>query len=85
MGFPMRAFIAALIAAALFTQTAYAQHKAPADGPSEKQKAEVQAKRAYQKDTDEAYKSTIDKIPDSKKTADPWGSMRTPSGTAGAK
>ena len=86
MGFLMRAFIAAIMAAALFAQVAYAQHpSSPSPGPSDKQKAEALAKRNYEKDTDEAYKSSLDNIPDAKKTADPWGNLRTPAKPAGSK
>jgi hypothetical protein len=47
-------------------------------GPSEKEKAKAQEKRAFEKDTDEAYKATLGKIPDAKQQkVDPWGSMRT--------
>ena len=85
MGFRMRAFITALIAAALFTQVAYAQHSSsPGPGPSEKDKAAAQERRNFLKDTDEAYKSSLEKIPDAKKT-DPWGSVRTPPAPAGNK
>lgn len=85
MGFPMRTFFAVLIAA-LFTQTAYAQQHAstPATGPSDKDKAAAQERRNYVKDTDEAYKSSIDKIPEGKK-ADPWGTLRVPAANAGGK
>jgi hypothetical protein len=31
-----------------------------------------------EKETDEAYKSTITRIPDSKQKVDPWGNIRTP-------
>jgi hypothetical protein len=30
------------------------------------------------KEIDEAYKSTLNKLPDKKKAADPWGDMRSP-------
>jgi len=36
--------------------------------------AEEQAKR---KAVDDAYRSTIDKLPDQKKSADPWGNIRS--------
>jgi hypothetical protein len=86
MGFPMRIFFAATIAAVLLTQTAYAQQHAPIPGagPSDKEKAAALARRNYEKDTDEAYKSSLDKIPEGKK-ADPWGSLRTPAQPAGNK
>jgi hypothetical protein len=68
------------VAAALLIQVPYAhaQHRSAPAAPSEKEKAKVQEKRAFEKDTDEAYKATIGRIPDAKQQkADPWGSMRT--------
>jgi len=57
---------------------AHAQHKQVPQGPSEKEKAKAQQKRAFEKDTDEAYKAAIGRIPDVKQQkSDPWGSMRT--------
>jgi hypothetical protein len=75
----MRPFSIAVVAVVLLMQApcAYAQHSSPPAGPSEKEKAKLQEKRAFEKDTDEAYKSTISKIPDAKQKVDPWGSMRT--------
>ena len=75
----MRPFSIAAVAAALLMQApcAHAQHSAAPAGPSEKAKAKAQEKRAFEKDTDEAYKSTLSKIPDAKQqTVDPWGNMR---------
>jgi hypothetical protein len=71
--------IMAVIAAALLMQmpSLHAQHGSPPSGLSEKEKARLQEKRAFEKDTDEAYKSTLSKIPDVKQKVDPWGSMRT--------
>jgi hypothetical protein len=69
----------AVVAALLLIQPFYAdaQHASPPTGPSENEKAKMQEKRAFEKDADEAYKSTISKIPDAKQKIDPWGSMRT--------
>jgi hypothetical protein len=70
----------AVIAAALLMSAsfAHAQHGSPPTGPSEKEKAKMREKRAFEKDTDEAYKSTLSKIPDAKQQkVDPWGSIRT--------
>jgi hypothetical protein len=76
----LRAFSIAAVAAALLTQTSYAhaQHASAPAGPSEKEKAKAAEKRAFEKDTDEAYKATLSKMPDAKQKVDPWGSMRTP-------
>jgi hypothetical protein len=76
----LRPFSVAVVAAVLLMQPPYAhaQHGSPPAGPSEKEKAKMQEKRAFEKDTDEAYKSTLSKIPDAKQQkVDPWGSMRT--------
>ena len=73
-------FFLAAVAALMLVQVpcAHAQRASPSQGPSEKEKAKIQEKRAFEKDTDEAYKSTLSKIPDAKKqTVDPWGNMRT--------
>jgi hypothetical protein len=75
----LRSFsIAAVAAVLLQTPYAHAQHSSPPAGPSEKEKAKAQEKRASEKDIDEAYKSTLKQIPDAKQQkVDPWGSMRT--------
>ena len=70
----------AVVAAVLLMQAPYAhaQHSSAPAGPSEKEKAKAQEKRAFEKDTDEAYKATLSKIPDAKQQkVDPWGSVRT--------
>ncbi len=75
----MRLFSIAIVAAVLLMQAPYAhaQHSSAPAGPSEKEKAKAQEKRAFEKDTDDAYKATLSKIPDAKQqTVDPWGNMR---------
>ena len=79
-GRTLRPLSLAMVAAVLLMQASYAhaQHGSSPSGPSEKEKAKAQEKRALQKDTDEAYKSTLSRIPDAKQPkVDPWGSMRT--------
>ena len=76
----LRSFSIAAVAAVLLMQTPYAhaQHSSPPAGPSDKEKAKAQEKRASEKDIDEAYKATLRQIPDAKQQkVDPWGSMRT--------
>jgi hypothetical protein len=76
----LRPFSIAVVAAVLLMQAQYAhaQHASAPTGPSEKEKAKAQEKRASEKDIDEAYKSTLRQIPDAKQQkVDPWGSMRT--------
>jgi hypothetical protein len=73
-------FSMAMVAAVLLMQASYAhaQHGSPPSGPSPKEKAKAEEKRAFEKDTDEAYKSTLSRIPDAKQPkVDPWGNMRT--------
>jgi hypothetical protein len=66
-----------LIMTVLSTPCAHAQHSSALAGMSEREKAKLQEKRASEKDTDDAYKSTISKIPDAKQKLDPSGNMRT--------
>ena len=74
----LRSFSIAVVAVLLMQPPyAHAQHMSAPAGPSEKEKAKAQEKRAFEKDTDEAYKSTLGKLPDAKQKVDPWGSMRT--------
>jgi hypothetical protein len=75
----LRPFSIAVVAAVLLMQAQYAhaQHASAPAGPSEKEKAKAQEKRASEKDIDEAYKSTIKQIPDAKQKVDPWRSIRT--------
>ncbi len=74
----LRLFSIAMVAAVLLTQApfAYAQHSSAPAGPSEKEKAKVRDKLINEKETDEAYKSTLKRIPDAKQNVDPWGNMR---------
>lgn len=73
----LRKVIRAASVIALLTSSAYAQlppvgielsPDAPQLTPEEREKRQA---------TDDAYKSALKKIPDQKKTADPWGDMRT--------
>jgi hypothetical protein len=62
-----------------FTADASAQLSTPgismnADRP-QLSKEELEKRKAV----DDAYKSAINKLPDKKKAADPWGDMRSPS------
>jgi hypothetical protein len=71
--------LAALVAAALLMQApcAHAQHSSAPAGPSEKEKAKARDKQIYEKETDEAYRSTLKRLPDVKQNVDPWGNVRT--------
>ena len=70
----------ALATAALLLQAsrADAQHSSPPPSMSDQQKAKIQQKRAFEKDTDDAYQTTINRMPDVKpQKVDPWGNIRT--------
>jgi len=75
----LRPFSIAVVAAVLLMQPpcAHAQQRTPVSEQSEKEKAKMREKQATERETDEAYKSTLSKIPDSKQKVDPWGSIRT--------
>src|SRR5215467_11872190 len=76
---PPFSFLIVVGAAALLMEatSAYAQHASAPAGMSDKDKAKIQEKRAFQKDTDDAYQSTMSRLPDVKQQkADPWGNMR---------
>ena len=76
----MRALLAAMIAATVLTSSAFAQQHGPQMKPqlTDEQKSKIQDKRAFEKDTDEAYKATLKKIPEAKQNVDPWGNLRAP-------
>lgn len=71
-------FLMPMVASVLLVRipNACAQHASAPAGPSEKEKAKVRDKLIDMKETDEAYKSTIKRIPDAKQSFDPWGNMR---------
>ena len=76
---PLSSFVTVVGAAAFLMQAtcAYAQHASAPQGMSDKEKAKIQEKRAFQKDTDDAYQATMGRLPDVKQQkADPWGNMR---------
>ena len=69
-----------MVGAVLLMQAPYAhaQHSSAPAGPSEKEKAKAQEKRAFEKDTDDAYQTTINRMQDVKpQKVDPWGNIRT--------
>ena len=70
-----RSFAASLLIAALLTRVSHAQPFPE----SERQKAEEARKKVDEKATDEAYKAAVKHRQDVKKTADPWGNLRSPS------
>ena len=68
----LRPFSIAVVAAVLIMQApnAHAQHKSATAGPP-KNKKSGQEKRAFEKNTDEAYKSTLSRIPDAQQKSIP--------------
>jgi len=46
---------------------------------TEDEKAEIAKKKADEKANDEAYRSTLKRLPDAHQRVDPWGAIRTPS------
>jgi hypothetical protein len=78
---PVKIFTAIMLAAVLLTQVSYAQ---PIPGLSPKEKAQLEQKRAREKETDKDYKSTLDRIPEASKNTDPWGNLRAPSAPSSA-
>ena len=72
-------FYIAAVAAVLIMQAPNAHASmVPAGRTKRKRKAKAQEKRIFEKDTDEAYKSTLNRISEAKQPkVDPWGSMRT--------
>jgi len=74
----MRTIVAAAMALTLVTAPALAQmpgKRGPHQAPQQHQPADDQKKQ-----TDKAYKSALEKIPDSKEAVDPWKNVR-PAGT----
>ena len=78
----VRIFTAAFLILALLTQALYAQQSMMmAPNPqalSAAEKAEIAEKEAAKKAADESYQATIKMIPDAKRKADPWATMRSP-------
>lgn len=69
-----RSFIASLLITVLLIPALHAQPFPE----SERQKAGEERKKAEEKATDEAYKDTLRRSQDVKKTVDPWGNLRLP-------
>jgi hypothetical protein len=71
-----RLFTSAFILVSLLPQASYAQ-QIPM---SPKEKAGLAEKKAQEKETDKAYKSSLKNIPNANKNVDPWGGLRAPGG-----
>ncbi len=77
---PLRLFLFALTALAFLLPAADAQAQGKkSSGPtgmSDKDKAELKQKNAFEKDTDAAYKKALQQIPAKQQSVDPWGGVR---------
>jgi hypothetical protein len=80
----MKFVLAGFVGSALLAQAGHAQ-PAPLEGMSPREKARYDEKMRSRQETDRSYKSTLDRIPDSKQKPDPWGSLRTPDPGAAGK
>jgi len=77
-GLKIRCLVVAGAILMSFSADALAQFSTPGislDRERPRLSKEEQEKR---KEIDDAYRSTIDKLPDKKKPTDPWGDMRSP-------
>jgi ribosomal protein L9 len=80
----MRIFAVAMVISALLTPASYAQMGTPEAPPlTDDEKAEIAKKKAEEKATDAAYKSTLKRLPEIHQRVDPWGGIRTPSASGG--
>jgi len=57
--------------------SAFAQSKGPGEGVYRNTRPSDPAQEAQRKSVDDAYKTLMEKIPDSKKSYDPWGNIRS--------
>ena len=69
--------IAASAIIVLSAGTASAQNYQPGTGRYQGSRSPDFAQEAKRKAVDDAYKSMMEKIPDSKKSYDPWGNIRS--------
>jgi hypothetical protein len=82
-----RTFAATAVISTLLTQVSFAQLDTPASTPlTADERAEIVRKEREEKANDEAYKSTLKRLPDAaRQKTDPWGGVRTPSANSGGK
>jgi hypothetical protein len=80
MKIPVRTFAAALVVCLLAAHPAHPQQLPMSD----RQKAEIEQHKAFEKATDQAYQAAMKRSHDIKpKTVDPWASMRAPTAAGG--
>jgi Na+/H+-dicarboxylate symporter len=61
--------------------TAFAQDFKPSINLNADSRPLTQEEKEKRKAVDEAYRSTIEKLPDKNKSTDPWGNLRSPTTT----
>ena len=74
-----------LIAAAIIVfsaGTASAQYSGPGEGAYRNTRPSDPEQEAKRKSVDDAYKTLMERIPDSKKSYDPWGNIRSTTTTS---
>jgi hypothetical protein len=83
----LRKLIQASAIAALLTGPAFAQDKDKAGVPLNYKPPPTADELEKQKAAEEAYDKAVQKIPDKKSSADPWGTIRptTPTSSAASK
>lgn len=77
-GVKNRCLVAAVAIVIALTADALAQLTMPGIGLSADRPQLTKEEQEKRKAVDDAYKSTINKLPDKKKPADPWGDIRPP-------
>ena len=75
-----RCLVAAVAIVISLTADALAQFSTPSINLSADRPQLTKEEQEKRKAVDDAYKSTINKLPDKKKPADPWGDIRSPAG-----
>jgi hypothetical protein len=70
----MRFILAAMLVGWLVT-SAHAQKQHRQTGQSEAQQQQIEEKKKKARETENAYKGALERIPE-KKPVDPWGNMR---------
>jgi hypothetical protein len=77
VGVKNRCLVAAVPIVISFTADALAQLSVPGIGLNAGRPQLTKEEQEKRKAVDDAYKSTINKLPDKKKPADPWGDVRS--------
>jgi hypothetical protein len=67
---------------ALLSGTAFAQDFRPSINLNADSRPLTPEEKEKRKAVDDAYKSTIEKLPDTNTSADPWGNLRSPATTS---